>query len=286
MITPIGQLALPGADCYLKMWQTSVAPATRLLQDHRHMNFEIARVVEGEGTYIAENTHFPVKPGDVFVFAGNKPHWISRIGAQGLRIVNLHFSPSFFREACTVSARYPNLVFAHSRSFCPRIPKDQAASLHSILDRIQAELIGQETEYELCIRAQMDLLFACLMRSYGYYSPGEGTHTAAEKLLQGLAYIDAHFVQNLTLEEIAAKSGLSPNYYTALFHECFHMKLWDYVLAKRVDLAKQLLTGPKAMNVLDIALACGFNNTANLNRVFLRFTGLTPRQYRHPENAL
>ena len=286
MITVIGQLGLPGADSLLKMWETSVDPATRLLQDHRHMTFEIAMVLEGEGTYIVRKTAFPIAPGDVFVFSANEPHWISEIGGKGLRIINLHFSPGFFREACAVSNRYPNLVLAHSPSFCPRIEAARAAPLRNCLLQIRGELTAQKPEYELYVGTHTDLIFACLMRNYGYYSPGEGTHTAAEKLLRGLQYIDTHFTQNMTLEEISAQSGLSPNYYTALFHQCFHLKLWDYVLSKRVDRAKQLLAGSEAMTVLDIALACGFNNTANFNRVFLRFTGLTPRQYRHhPEDS-
>lgn len=281
MITVIGQLGLPETDSILKMWETAVDPATRLLQDHRHINFEIAMVLEGSGTYIASNSHFSIAPGDVFVFCGNEPHWISEIDGNGLHILNLHFSPGFFREACTISSRYPNLFFTHSRSFSPKIEAPQATPLRKLLLQIREELQSQEPEYAISIGAHMDLLFICLMRIFGYYSPGEGIHTAAGKLLQGLRYIDNHFTQNITLEEISAQSGLSPNYYTALFHQCFHWKLWDYVLSKRIDLAKQLLTGPENMTVLDIALACGFNNTANFNRVFLRFTGLTPQQYRH-----
>jgi AraC-like DNA-binding protein len=34
------------------------------------------------------------------------------------------------------------------------------------------------------------------------------------------------------------------------------------------------------MTVLEIACRCGFHNTANFNRAFLRFTGLTPSEYR------
>ena len=82
------------------------------------------------------------------------------------------------------------------------------------------------------------------------------------------------------MDQIAGESGLSPYYFTRIFRECFHLKLWDYVLSKRIDAAKRLLHGDGELTVLEIAMRCGFHNTANFNHAFLRFTGLTPSEYR------
>lgn len=38
--------------------------------------------------------------------------------------------------------------------------------------------------------------------------------------------------------------------------------------------------------MLDIALACGFNNTANFNKAFLKLTGMTPSDYKKAEDIL
>jgi AraC-like DNA-binding protein len=105
-----------------------------------------------------------------------------------------------------------------------------------------------------------------------------------ERIRPSLVYIDKHFTENISLEQIAAESGLSPCYFTRLFSQCFPMRLWDYVLSRRVDAAKRLLSGEGDQTVLEIALNCGFHNTANFNRIFLRFNGITPTAFRKGGN--
>jgi len=280
MITTIGQLTDTDSGQFLKMWKTDVDPATRLLQDHRHGNFEIALVTAGNGIYHTVKGIFPIEPGDVFVFPSNEPHWILKILEQGLQIINLHFNHSFFYSSCSVCRKYPNLFYAHSSSFPTRIPAENAKSLQELIWAIQKELAQPQPEQAICIHSHLNLLFARLIRSYGYYLPEEGIHTAVEKLQESLRFIDENFDQDITLEQIASASNLSPHYFTRLFTECFHIRLWDHVLSKRIDAAKQLLTLQPDMTVLDVATQCGFHNTANFNRVFLRFTGLTPSEYR------
>ena len=280
MVTTIGHIVSPDQELFLKMWRTNVDPAMRLVQDHRHVNFEIAMVTSGSGTYVTAAGSLPILPGDVFVFPSNEAHWIQQIHAQGLEIVNLHFNQVFYHSACAVSLRYPNLFFAHSKSFPTRIPAEDAGQLRQILDRIKGELEESTDEYDMVVSSLINLLFCQLMRHHNYYLPKEGIHTAIGRIAPSLRYIDEAYCQTITLEQIAEKSGLSSNYFCKVFKDCFNLKLWDYVVSKRIDKAKQLLRIDGQMNILDIALQCGFNNTANFNRAFLRFTGLTPKEYK------
>ena len=280
MVTSLGQIAHPEEHRFLKMWRTNVDPAMRLLQDHRHVNFEIAMVTAGEGVYHTVSGLHPIEKGDVFVFPSNEPHWILEIRSGGLEIINLHFSQNFFREACTISLLYPNLFFGHSASFNGRIPAAKAGQLRELMEAVRQELEGEAPEHAAFIHSYLNMFFALLVREYGYYCPEDGIHAAAARIQPSLRFIDAHFAEDITLEQISGESGLSPYYFTRVFRECFHLKLWDYVLSKRIDAAKRMLHGDGAMTVLEIACRCGFHNTANFNRAFLRFTGLTPSEYR------
>ena len=280
MIKQVGQIIDPETDEFLKMWKTFVDPATRMWQDHRHGNFEIAMVLSGFGKYRTVAGLMPIEPGDVFVFPGNEPHWIQEILQGGLQIINLHFNSRMFDARCSISKKYSNLFFSHSDSFGTRIPAKNAGSVRSLIEKIKCELEDTRAEYECYVYGLLDLLFCELIRGHGYYLPKDGVHTAMERIRSSLHYIDIHFTEDITLEEIAMQSGLSPHYFTRLFRECFRMKLWDYVLSRRIDAAKRLLTGENDLTVLQIALNCGFHNTANFNRAFIRFTGVTPREYR------
>ncbi len=285
MILPLGQIANEENDLFLKMWQVQVDPADRILREHRHINFEIALVLSGEGVYHTASGIHPMNKGDVFVFSGNEPHCITKILPGGLKLINLHFNWQFFSRCCAASDRYPNMFFAHSKRFCNRVEERNAHVLRRLLENIMQELRQGDAQYDSAVGAYVNLLFVELLRNQGYYLPGEGIHRAMDTIIRGVRYIDAHFTEDITLEQIAEKSGITPNYFTKLFRECFQVKLWDYITAKRIDRAKGLLSSGD-MTVLDIAVSCGFHNTANFNRAFLKFTGITPSAYRSRRELL
>ena len=278
MITELGHISHD--DRFLKMWEVQVSPAERLLREHRHINFEIAVVLKGEGVYHTATGVHPMQPGDVFVFSGNEPHCITKILPGGLTIINLHFNWQFFSRCCSAGDLYPNMFFAHSGDFCNRIPGEEAGNLRNLLEQIVSQFRLQDPMTESAVGGFVNLLMVELVRKHTYYIPGEEAHRAMDKILLGVEFIDTHFAEDITLEQIAEKSGITPNYFTKLFHQCFHVKLWDYITAKRIDRAKRMLSSGEEMTVLDIAVSCGFHNTANFNRAFLKFTGITPSAYK------
>ena len=285
MIIPLGLIDNEENDWFLKMWQVQVDPADRILREHRHINFEIALVLSGEGVYHTVSGIHPMKQGDVFVFSGNEPHCITKIRSGGLRLVNLHFNWQFFSRCCAAGDRYPNMFFAHSKGFCNRVERENARVLSDLLEKIMRELEQKNAQYDSAVGAYVNLLFVELVRHQGYYLPEEGIRRAVDKIIQGVRYIDEHFTEDITLEQIAQKSGITPNYFTKLFRECFQVKLWDYITAKRIYRAKGLLSAGD-MTVLDVAVSCGFHNTANFNRAFLKFTGITPTAYKSRRELL
>lgn len=286
MILELGSISHGEDDCFLKMWQVHKAPAERILREHRHINFEISVVLEGEGIYDTATGIYPMKPGDVFVFSGNEPHCITKFFPGGLKFLNLHFNWQFFSRCCPMADSDPNMFFAHKKDFSSRIEAAKAGNLRQLLKTAAQELKDKTQQYESAIGACVNLMFVELIRNQGYYESREGTRRAVDKILQGVRFIDAHFCEDITLEEIAEKCGVTPNYFSKLFHDCFQVKLWDYITGKRIDRAKRLLRTEEAMTILDIAVTCGFHNTANFNRAFLKFTGITPSAYKNRRELL
>ena len=88
-----------------------------------------------------------------------------------------------------------------------------------------------------------------------------------------------HFSEPLTLAAIAAQAGVTREYFSTLFHTCYGISPWEYLTLRRIECAKERLRTTDD-TVLAVALFSGFNNTANFNRLFRNYTGVTPRQYR------
>ena len=81
------------------------------------------------------------------------------------------------------------------------------------------------------------------------------------------------------LRYIIEAAHMTKTHFLAVFKAAYRMTTWDYINIRRIDHAMQMLaTTDRA--VLDIALSCGYNNTANFNRIFRKVTGITSKAYR------
>lgn len=82
------------------------------------------------------------------------------------------------------------------------------------------------------------------------------------------------------LDDIAEKMGISPTYLSRLFSKEKGMPLQEYVLKVRVDRAANLLTYSDS-SIAEIGDYVNFPSQSYFGRVFKKYTGLTPKQYRN-----
>ena len=72
---------------------------------------------------------------------------------------------------------------------------------------------------------------------------------------------------------------MSENYLSRLFHNETGMSISDYILHKRLNMAKKLLIQTN-MSISGIGETVGYETTAYFIRLFKRELGMTPKEYR------
>jgi AraC-like DNA-binding protein len=93
-------------------------------------------------------------------------------------------------------------------------------------------------------------------------------------------HINARYLANLTVEQIADAVGLNPRYMMRLFQSHSAMSVWEYVLRLRVCHAQRLLITTNK-KITDIALESGFGSAAPFYVAFVKFGGgKTPTAFR------
>ncbi|WP_414151844.1 PocR ligand-binding domain-containing protein [Acetobacterium carbinolicum] len=92
-------------------------------------------------------------------------------------------------------------------------------------------------------------------------------------------YIDKHYPDNLTVEAIADAACLSPGYAGRIFKEQLGLSIMDYVLKVRIDKSKKLLLNPH-YQIQAIAEKVGYGDAGYFTKVFRKFEGITPTQFR------
>lgn len=104
----------------------------------------------------------------------------------------------------------------------------------------------------------------------------------ARKLALVLAYIDKNISDPLTLEMISQVAGISSSHFSDLFRQCMGQSPHQYLMARRVEKAKDLLASTD-LSIAEVAATLGFADQSHLTRLMRRFTGLTPRMLRGVE---
>ncbi|MBR0319901.1 MAG: helix-turn-helix transcriptional regulator, partial [Clostridia bacterium] len=242
MIETVGEMYTPAHKLLLKMWHVHVPPGKRPFQRHFHTRFEIMLVQSGGGVYMTDSGAHPMAANDMFVFAGNEFHSISDVSSEGLVITNLHFEPSFLLEKSDTAMRntYFNLCYTHSKEFCNRIAAAESIPLRALFHSIEQELLHPQAAQSLAVSAYLQLFMTQLIRQH-CYAADSAAQTQVQGLAQVLQYIDAHFAEPLTLEQLAGQLGITPTYFSALFRQAFSVSPWDYLLTKRIEHAIHLL---------------------------------------------
>jgi AraC-like DNA-binding protein len=95
-----------------------------------------------------------------------------------------------------------------------------------------------------------------------------------------LQYIDLHHTEpGLSLSDLAARVAVSSAHFSRVFKQLTGMNVTDYVNAKRIVTAKELLaTTPGGIE--RIAERCGFESLPHFHRLFKKLAGTTPGAYR------
>ncbi len=98
-------------------------------------------------------------------------------------------------------------------------------------------------------------------------------------ILECCSYIDIHITEDLTAESLASRYGYSTYYFTQRFQNETHQKLGQYIRAKRIEYAKQLLS-QTTEPISAIAEQLHMCSRTYFTDVFKQETGMTPSEYR------
>ncbi|MHA7967443.1 AraC family transcriptional regulator [Paenibacillus sp. CAU 1782] len=94
-----------------------------------------------------------------------------------------------------------------------------------------------------------------------------------------IRYINEHYKQAITAEELAGLQNCSASYLSRLFKNQIGISPIDYVIHVRVFKARQLLLDSEA-RIQEIAGSVGYGDVYYFSRLFKKHTGLSPLQYR------
>lgn len=155
---------------------------------------------------------------------------------------------------------------------------DLSSAARLLLNALETRSTGSEVMYESLAR-----IFAVkLLERYGEEAVAEAQFSkafTASHYKRVLDFVSERFGDQIVIADLASVAGLSEAHFSREFRKTIGDSPHQFLMRFRVEQAAKMLADP-VRSASEVALACGFSDQAHLTRLFKRFMGRTPRQYR------
>lgn len=255
---------------------------------HDHAFHEIGLVVGGSATHITAAGRAPLVAGDIFVVPPDQVHALDDV--DGLEIINAYYLSEWLMSDLgllwTEAGAVP-LFLSTTLMKAQIIDTVQLRLAPSTYERVRAELLqiaeegNSPSPSPLFLRCCLQKAIALIARTWMEQDPTSATLTFRSEVWSAMEIVE-RAVNAGTVYSVAgnAKSaGLSVDHFSALFRASTGYGPTDYYQRRRVHRACQLLLDPMP-SVTEVAADLGFSDAPHFCRVFKRYKGMTPTEYR------
>ena len=274
---PMGQPGNQGYEAHHNFNETM-----EVTQFHCHDYFEFYLHIRGGEFMGVENRLFQLKPNQLFILPPFSMHGLScTTEMRNYERAYLNLAPEVLRVLGCGQIDPENLFRQHtSGDVCTyQLNDGDAETFVSCVHRIRDNSARKGDPFERYgDYALMMNLLNVVCRVMRQTDPVEGEIFGNSVIQEILDYINNHYTQPIRMENLARSFGVSVSWLSHEFARFTNRSVYDYVLYRRVMLARQQILGTASLN--DIAYQCGFNDYSNFLRSFTKVVGMSPSQYR------
>ena len=261
-------------DSSIRIWYSDIPWR---YETHDHSAVEILLTLEGMVTYTIEDKIYQVRKGEILIVPPDTLHSLT-MGEGSSRYLFL-----FESDAIMTMRDIKSMAMYFHKPFHLRDGSDAHVRIRELLLRAREayekrELMGNTMCYSCILR-----VYATLGQRYlSGIKPRTGDNMRnmdSEVINAVMTYINNHYREELSLEDVAKFAGFSRYYFSRSFKRQTGYSFKDYLCQKRLQVAMDLLIRTNR-SMRDVAIESGFGSVATFNLVFREKKGCTPTQYR------
>ena len=250
-----------------------------------HGEVAIALVRTGSMTLETTTNSYSLNQGDIYFISPNQKYRIAENRNAVVDVILLNLSnPASVTQEYIPQSLIRGLTTGNCTHFAKVTPED--AFYAEILDDLRTVTKAENEKFEffqLLVHGKMYEIFYILFANKYIEILDVETQGKKYRALRRITeYINENFCENISLDTIAQKTGLSRYYVSHLFKELMNTTFVNYVNELRLTRAAMLLTTTDTP-IIEIAGMSGFNNISNFNRAFKMYYDTTPSKYRKTE---
>lgn len=223
----------------------------------------------GEGRLITEGKEYRLSPGTIVFLPKLTPHYYYSKTSSWLASYVIFDGGGLCALLDTLGIQSCAIIEPDSENSADRLMRIMRRMFNVLKeDGLYGGFYASAGLYELLIE------FHRLLKKFPSGLYGENTRFAGL-----VSYIDSHFAEKIGMDTLIAVSELSETHICRLFRKYFGMRPMEYLNRKRIQRAKELLESSD-LSVEDISHSCGFEFLSYFGKLFRRYEGLSPSEYR------
>jgi len=241
--------------------------------ERRVKYYEFEFILKSEGSMIHEGIKYPLKPGDLCF---KKPGEIT----QGVMPYSCFMVSFKMNENQNPFQQFENEIIKQ----LPAVHSTKNSQYFEfIFKKILNEYLSETVISTLKIRSYiLDLIFSLYEEVQQNYLPSSPYYSV---IMKAFKYIDEHYQQKISLDDIASYVGMSSFYFQRIFKQTMQQSPNVYLINYRINLSKQLLI-MTTESITDIAFKCGFESTSYFCYNFKQKFNISPNNYRKSHKIL
>jgi len=258
-------------------------------ESHYHVDHEINIILNGVGhyTYGPDNKLVSVHNGQVIFLPSGCNH--SLIGSENfISLRGFYIHPSVFARLSNIMQPTPlirKLASGNDLSIPVRWTDDNHIfrSMQENYEQCLAEYARNNEWRTPLFIAVSQLLAVTIVRLIISKSTELISDSTMLRILNTRGWLDRHFLDRVTISDLAQKASLSRAHFTELFTTLTGISPKKYIIQLRLNQAMALLEETD-LSITDVSIRTGFNHLAHFDRLFHDNTGMSPNKYRSEKN--
>ena len=255
------------------------------MEPNMHDHYEMVYMKKGNAVFEIANKPAILGPNDIVIIKPNQLHKLIVKSETGCEFIVLSFK--FENKISGEYSEMPledflNFVSSKETGSFISLKVSQKNEIIVLLNKIMKERESVEPASEFLNYLLILELFVLLSRALKmeWENSIKSKSPKLKELINiSINYINNNFERDLSLGDIARFVFLSPSYFTKAFKEETSMSPISFLLKKRIEVAKELLTDSD-LKISDIAFNVGFSNQQRFNEMFKKYAKQTPLQFR------
>lgn len=233
---------------------------------HDHPHAELLFVTEGAGRFRLAETEYPLRRGDLVIVNPNLRHTELSSSESPLRCLIVGVENAIFSD----DGQNPSPVYRFSG-------RSESAAL--CLGALERELSEKPPGYLSAAKHLASALLVCATRCADLRGGNKTDGSAAKECSLARQYLDEHFAEDISVDELAAITFTNKYHLIHLFSREYGISPIAYLMEKRISEAKHLLRETR-MSVTEISKVTGFSSPSFFAKRFGQSVGLSPLAYR------